>query len=59
MTLTGLLIGIGQILGSPEKITWRLVIGRALSSTGLSLVAGLVLLQFPAIGLTPLVDFQR
>ncbi len=58
MTTTGLLIGLGQILGSNEKITLRLVIGRAMSSTGLSLVAGLMLIQLPNIGLIPLIGLS-
>ena len=45
MTLTGLLIGLGQVLVSDEKLTVRLVIGRALSTVGLSLVAGIILIH--------------
>ncbi|WP_067516919.1 hypothetical protein [Endozoicomonas ascidiicola] len=58
MTTTGLLIGLGQILGSNEKITPRLIIGRAMSSTGLSLVAGLMLIQLPNLGLIPLIGLS-
>ena len=47
MTLTGLLIGLGQILVSDEKLTARIVIGRALSTAGLSLVAGIILIHIP------------
>jgi drug/metabolite transporter (DMT)-like permease len=55
MTLTGLLIGLGQLLSSDEKLTPRIVIGRALSSSGLALVAGLSLLQIPDMPLVPLI----
>lgn len=58
MTLTGLIIGLGQILGSTEKLTVRLVVGRALSSTGLALVAGLILIQIPNITLLPLIGLS-
>jgi len=58
MTTTGLLIGLGQLLSSDERISTRLVIGRAMSSTGLSLVAGLILIQFPKLGLIPLVGLS-
>lgn len=58
MITTGLLIGLGQILNSNEKITTRLVIGRAMSSTGLSLVAGLMLIQLPNLGLIPLIGLS-
>ena len=47
MTLTGLLIGLGQLLASEEKLTARLIIGRALVTMGLSLVAGLLLIHIP------------
>ena len=55
MTMTGILIGLGQLLGSQEALTPRIVLGRALSSAGLSLVAGLSLLQIPDMPLVPLI----
>lgn len=61
MTLTGLLIGLGQALVSNEKLTARIVIGRALATMGLSLVAGLILIHIPdapllaVIGLSALI----
>lgn len=47
MSLTGLLIGLGQALASEERLTKRIIIGRALSSMGLALVAGLILVHIP------------
>lgn len=35
--LAGAAIGLGQLLLSTEKLTWRLAIGRAIVSTGLAL----------------------
>lgn len=58
MTLTGLVIGLGQLLGSSEKLTLRIVLGRALSSVGLSLVAGVSLLQIPDMPLIPLIGLS-
>jgi Na+-driven multidrug efflux pump len=43
----GMAIGIGQLLGSKERLNARLVIGRALSSGGLGMAAGLVLVWVP------------
>lgn len=45
----GLLIGLGQLLGSKEKLTWRIVIGRCLSSAGIATAAGVVLLAVPNV----------
>lgn len=58
MTLTGLIIGLGQLLGSDEKLTPRIVFGRALSSSGLSLIAGVSLLQIPEMPLVPLIGIS-
>lgn len=58
MTFTGLLIGLGQLLGSEEKLTPRIIVGRALSSAGLSLVAGIALLQIPDMPLVPLIGLS-
>lgn len=46
MTLVGILTALGQLLASDEKLTPRIIIGRALSSVGLSVSAGAVLLWF-------------
>lgn len=58
MTFTGLIIGLGQLLGSDEELTPRLILGRALSSSGLSLVAGVSLLQIPDMPLIPLIGIS-
>jgi hypothetical protein len=58
MTFTGLLIGMGQLLASTEKITPRIVIGRAFSSVGLALVAGVGLLQVPNMPLIALIGLS-
>lgn len=50
--LTGVLVGIGQLLASPEKITWRIAIGRALSSAGLGASSSVVLLWAPDLPMT-------
>ena len=49
MFLTGAIIGLGQLLGSDQKLTWRIVLGRALSSGGLGLAAGSALAFIPDI----------
>lgn len=39
----GALIAVGQILSSREPITWRIALGRCLTSSGIALAAGAVL----------------
>ncbi len=39
--------GMGTLLASSEILTWRIVLGRALSSAALGAAAGSVLLWFP------------
>lgn len=46
MTLVGILTALGQLLASDEKLTPRIIIGRALSSVGLSISSGALLLWF-------------
>ena len=41
LALVGMLIGIGQLLASAELLTWRIVVGRALSTGGLGAAAGM------------------
>lgn len=43
----GLLVGLGQLLGSKDRLTPRIVIGRCLSTVGIALAAGAVLVAFP------------
>lgn len=49
--LVGVLIGIGQLLASSERLTARIVWGRALSTGGLSMAAGVVLVWIPDLPL--------
>lgn len=44
MGVVGILTSLGQLLASNEKLTPRIIIGRALSSIGLSVSAGAILL---------------
>lgn len=43
----GALIAIGKLLASPERLTVRLILGRALLGSATSMVAGVALLQVP------------
>lgn len=45
----GATIGVGQHLLSPDPFSWRVVVGRALSTGGLAIVAGAVLLMHPTM----------
>jgi len=45
----GALIGLGQLLGSGEVLTGKIILGRALSSGGLGVAAGSVLIWIPDI----------
>lgn len=45
--LIGILIAVGQLLQSKEIITWRIAIGRCITTGGLALVAGAALATFP------------
>lgn len=47
--IIGASIGVGQHLVSKEDFSWRVVVGRALSTGGLSVVAGVALMPFPGI----------
>lgn len=49
--LIGVTIGIGQLLASSEVLTWRIVVGRALSSGGIAMGAGAVLVWVPELTL--------
>ena len=42
-SLVGIIIGVGQLLASNERITLRLLLGRALSTGGLAMAAGIAL----------------
>ena len=45
----GAIIGLAKLLVSNEKLTVRLVIGRTLLGSAVSVIAGVVVIQFPAI----------
>lgn len=45
--VVGMIFTVGQLLMSKEALTARIVIGRCISTAGLSMAAGLVLLIFP------------
>lgn len=47
--LLGILVGLGQLLASKEHLTARIIWGRCLSTMGLSMAAGIVLLAFPEV----------
>ncbi len=49
LIVIGGLIGMSKLLVSPEKLTFRVIIGRTILGSASSLVAGLVLLQIPDI----------
>lgn len=51
----GAAIGIGKLLTGPEVLTTRLILGRAILGSGTSMIAGVALLQFPAMPLPVLV----
>ena len=50
-SLVGVSIGIGQLLAGNERLTLRLLIGRALSTGGLAMAAGVVLVWVPELSL--------
>ena len=50
--LVGLLIGLGQLLASTERLTMRIVVGRALSSAGLGAASSALLVFIPDLPLS-------
>lgn len=50
--LAGLIIGLGQLLASEEKLTPRLVLGRAITSAGIGASAASFLTLYPDLPLT-------
>ncbi|MCW8965194.1 MAG: phage holin family protein [Candidatus Pacearchaeota archaeon] len=49
MLVVGIVAGMGQLLASDEKLSPRIVVGRAISSGSLGLVAGMLLIWYPNI----------
>jgi hypothetical protein len=47
--ILGGLIGLGQILDSSERLSWRIVVGRALVSAGLASMAPVLLVWLPGM----------
>ncbi len=50
-SLVGIAIGLGQLLASQEVLTWRIILGRSLSTGGLGMAAGAVLVWVPDLPL--------
>ena len=49
--MVGISIGMGQLLAGNERLTLRLLVGRALSTGGLAMAAGVVLVWVPELSL--------
>ncbi|WP_322105841.1 holin [Paraburkholderia sp. J41] len=47
LVVLGALIGIAKLLVSSERLTFRLILGRAVLGSATSMIAGVVLLQIP------------
>lgn len=47
--IIGVLTALGQLMASKERLTWRLVIGRCLTTGGIATASGAVLLAIPAV----------
>lgn len=55
LLLTGATIAVGKLLSGTEQITLRVAIGRTILGSFTSLVAGMLLLQIPDLGVLPLI----
>lgn len=51
MALIGAIIGLGKLLQSRERLTWRLAIGRAITTSALAVAAFSVLAWIPNISI--------
>lgn len=49
--VVGITIGVGQLLASAEVLNWRIIIGRSLSTGGIAMAAGAVLVWVPDLPL--------
>lgn len=49
--IIGVTIGLGQLMASNERITFRLLLGRSLSTGGLAMAAGVVLVWVPELSM--------
>ena len=50
-SMVGVMIGLGQLLAGNERLTLRLLVGRALSTGGLAMAAGVVLVWVPELSM--------
>lgn len=50
-SVVGITIGVGQLLASGDKLTRRIIIGRALSTGGIAMAAGAILVWVPELPL--------
>ena len=50
-SMVGVTIGLGQLLAGNERLTLRLLVGRALSTGGLAMAAGVVLVWVPELSM--------
>jgi hypothetical protein len=55
LVTVGVFTALGKLLASNEKLTWRLVFGRAIVSAALSLAAGAMLAFIPGLSTLALV----
>lgn len=55
LAMAGLITGLGNLLASSEVLTWRIVVGRAISSAGLGASAGFALQFAPDMPLPAIV----
>lgn len=58
IAFAGLVTGIGNLLASAEKLTWRIVVGRAISSAALGASAGFGLQFAPEMPIAALVGLS-
>ncbi len=49
--VVGITIGVGQLLASAEVLNWRIIIGRSLSTGGIAMAAGAILVWVPDLPL--------
>lgn len=52
LAAAGALLGIGQLLASGDRLTWRIAAGRAIVSGGLGVAAGSAHAYLPELSLT-------
>lgn len=58
IAVAGLVAGLGQLLASAEKLTVRIVIGRAMSSAALGVTSGMALAWIPDLPLTAMMGLS-